>query len=75
MKKDTIIALNCIKNVVEQGLATLFGLQATLETKMIYAGQYKYYMDLNDLNFERKWANNTLFSKKKHSKRGVLMFF
>ena len=42
---------------------------------MVYAGQYKYYMDLYDLNFERKWAYNTLFSKKKHFKRGILMFY
>jgi hypothetical protein len=32
-------------------------------------------LDLNDLNFERKWTNNPLFSRKKHSKRGILMFY
>jgi hypothetical protein len=43
-------------NGLGQGWATLFGLRATLETKMVYAGQYMYYMDLNYLNFEIKWA-------------------
>jgi len=38
---------------IDQGWATLFGLRATLETKMVYAGQYMYYIDLNDMNFER----------------------
>jgi len=33
------------------------------------------YMDLNDLNFERKWAYNSLFSKQKHFERGILMFY
>ncbi len=38
---------------------------------MVYAGQCKYYIDLYYLNFERKWAYYTLFSKKKHLKRGI----
>ncbi len=58
-----------------QRWATLFGLRATLERKMAYAGQYKHHMDLNALNFERKWAYSCLFSKKKHFKIGILMFY
>jgi len=49
--------LNNSKDTLDQGWATLFGLRAKMETKMVYVGQYnKYYMDLNDLNFERKRA-------------------
>jgi len=39
---------------LNQGWATLFDLRATLVTKLIDAGQYKYNKDLFDMTFEKK---------------------
>jgi hypothetical protein len=56
-------------NGLQQGWATLFGSRATLETKFVYAGQYKNPMGLFDFIFKRKWVFGCPFSKKKHFKR------
>ncbi len=61
------------KNSLDQWWATLFGLRATLKTKLVYAGQYKYYIDLYDLTFERKWAYSSLFSKRNILREAFLM--
>jgi len=53
-----------------QGWVIIFGWRATMETKLVYAGQYKYRMELIDLNFERKKAFISPFSKKSIS-RGI----
>ncbi len=48
-----------------QGWATLLDSRATLETKLVGAGQYKHNKDLFDLTFEKKWAFSSPFSQKK----------
>jgi len=58
-----------------QGWATLFDSWATLETKLVDAGQYKYYKDLFDMIFEKKWAYCSPFYQNKHLKRHFLMFY
>jgi len=52
-----------------QGWTTLFDSRATLETKLVYASQYKNPIDLFDLIFKRKWVFGCPFSKRKHFKR------
>ncbi len=39
---------------LDQGWATLFYSWATLQTKLVDAGQYKYDKDLFDMTFEKK---------------------
>ena len=56
------------------GVGNSFWLAGHLGNKNGLCGPV-YYMDLNDLNFERKWAYSSPFSKKKHFKRGILMFY
>ncbi len=56
---------------LNHGWATLFGSQATLEPILIYAGQFKYQVDLFDLTFYRKRDLNTPFSKKKHFNKSI----
>ncbi len=50
---------------LDQGWATLFDSRATLETKLVGAGQYKYNKDLFGMTFEKKWAFRSPFSEKK----------
>jgi len=37
-----------------QGWVTLFASRATLETNLVYMGQYRHHKDLFNLNFEKK---------------------
>ncbi len=42
--KQNITVPGRVSLTLEQGCATIFGSRATLETKMVYAGQYKYHI-------------------------------
>jgi len=55
--------------------ATLFGSQATLETNLVYAGQYKYHKGFFNLTIERKWVFRSMFSKLKVTIRGAFLMF
>jgi hypothetical protein len=57
-----------------QEWATLLGSRTTLETYLVYVGQYEYLMYLFDSTFERKWALISPISKEKYFIE-VLMFF
>jgi len=48
-----------------QGWATLSDSLATLVTKLVDEGQYKYNKDLFDMTFEKKCAFSSTFSQKK----------
>jgi hypothetical protein len=45
-----------------------------LEAKMVYAGQYKYHMDLFDFTFERKWALSGPFRKKAFEEALLMLY-
>ncbi len=60
--KQNLTVPGWVSLTLEQGCATIFGSRATLETKMVYAGQYKYHMYLFDLTFERKLDINSPIS-------------
>ena len=53
---------------LDQRWATLFGSQATLVTRLVYAGQYKYNKDVLHLTFERNWVFRCLFFTQQHFK-------
>jgi len=41
-----------MRDLLEQGWATLFGSRATFETKLVYADHYKY---TEDIFIEKQW--------------------
>ncbi len=49
------------KDYIDQGWATPFDSRATLETKLVDAGHYKYDKDLFDMTFEKKEASQKGF--------------
>jgi hypothetical protein len=57
--------------ILDQGWITLFGTRATLETNLIYAGQFMYHLNFN---FEKKWAFRSPLSKIKYFKRHFQCF-
>ncbi len=65
LKKKLVL----VNNALLQGWATLFGSRAAQETKIIYVGQYKYHMELFDLNFMTKLNFSSLFIGKKPFER------
>jgi hypothetical protein len=54
----------CQENYVEHGWATLFDSRATLETKLVDVGLYKYDKDQFDMTFEKNGLLAVHFLKK-----------
>lgn len=61
--------------LLDQRWATVFGLRATIETNLVYAGQYKFHKGIFNLALESKWPCSSPVYKKKHFKRHYSVMF